>query len=156
MNGINCQNCSSSPWVNRANQFITNNSTNPSYSAHLSTVKFLLQNQNGHCGINNRTGIATILQHLSQQGFSLSREGFQNTVLTDLKRFGIVATLVYPGPKGGVFIPCNENETRDASRQLVNRVVQELTNLEGTVNHTRLQADITQLRQAAEQTLQRI
>ena len=156
MNGVNCQNCANSPWVQRANQFIVNNRTNQGYSAHLATVEFLLQNQSGHCGINNRTGIRAILQHLSQQGFTFSREGFQNSVLTDLKRFGIVATLVYPGGRGGVFIPCNQNEMREVSRQLINRVVQELTNLEGTAHPTQIHRHIRQLRQAAERTLQRI
>ena len=154
MNGANCQNSANSPWVQRANQFIVINRTNPDYSAHLATVEFLLQN--GHCGINNRTGIGVILQYLSQQGFTFSREGFQNRVLTDLKRSGIVATIVYPGPQGGVFIPCNQSEIREVSRQLLNRVIQELTNLEGTVNHTQIHRNIRQLRQAAERTLQRI
>lgn len=156
MNGVNCQNCASSPWVRRANQFIVDNRTNRDYRAHLATVEFLLQDQNGHCGNNNRTGIRNILQHLSQQGFVFSREGFQNVVLTELKRSGIVATLVYPGGRGGVFIPCDENEVRDASRQLIRRVVQELTNLEGTAQTTQIYPHITQLRQAAERVLQRI
>ena len=154
MNGSNCQNCANSPWVQRANQFIVNNRSNPDYGAHLATIEFLLRN--GHCGINNRIGIGAILQYLYQQGFTYSREGFQNNVLTELKRRGIVATLVYPGPQGGVFIPCNQTEIREVSRQLLSRVVQELTNLEGTANHTRIHRRIQQLRQAAERTLQRI
>jgi len=154
MDGSNCQDCAGSPWVQRANQFISNNRSNPGYGAHLSTIEFLLQN--GHCGINNRIGIGAILQYLYQQGYAYSREGFQNNVLTELKRRGIVATLVYPGPQGGVFIPCNQTEIREVSRQLLSRVVQELTNLEGTANRTRIQASIQRLRQAAERTLQGI
>ena len=154
MNGGDCQNCSNSPWVQRANQFIVNNKGNPDYIAHSATIGFLLQH--GHCGINNRIGIESILQDLTQQGYHFSREGFQNSVLTELKRLGIVATLVYPGPQGGVFIPCNQNEIREVSRQLINRVIQELTNLEGTVTHTQIHSNIRQLRQAAERTRQRI
>lgn len=154
MNTGNCQNCANSPWVQRANQFTGNNGNNPDYGAHVATIEFLLQN--GHCGINNRIGIGAILQYLHQRSFAYSREGFQNNVLTELKRLGIVATLVYPGPQGGVFIPCDQTEIREVSRQLLSRVVQELTNLEGTANNTRIYRRIQQLRQAAEQTLQRI
>lgn len=154
MNGGNCRNCASSPWVQRANQFIVNNKGNTEYAAHSATIEFLLQN--GHCGINNRIGINAILQDLTQQGYYFSREGFQNSVLTELKRLGIVATLVYPGPQGGVFIPCNQNEIREVAGQLINRVVQELTNLEGTVIHTQIHRIIIQLRQAAERTHRRI
>ncbi len=154
MNGGNCQNCASSRWVRMANQFIVNNRSNPDYVAHSATVEFLLQN--GHCGINNRIGIEAIRQDLAQQGYHFSREGFQNSVLTELKRRGIVATLVYPGRRGGVFIPCDQSEIRQVSRQLITRVVQELTNLEGTLNHTQIQHSIRQLRQAAERTRQGI
>lgn len=154
MNGGNCQNCANSPWVRAANQFISNSRANATYQARVITVEFLLQN--GYCGINNRTGIDSILQHLGQQNIYMSREEFQNQVLVELKRAGVVATLVYPGPQGGVFIPCDQNDVRIVANQLIGRVVQELTNLEGIIRQTRLRNMITSLRRRGELVRRRI
>lgn len=154
MNGGNCQNCARSPWVIRANQFLTSSSANPHHSARVATVEFILQN--GHCGINNRIGIDDITQHLTTQGFFYNRSPFQNNILTELKRLRIVVTLVYPGGQGGVFIPSRQAEIRQVAQQLVSRVVQELTNIEGTTRNTPVHQHITQLRQAAQLTRQRI
>ena len=154
MNGGNCQNCANSRWVKRANQFITSSSTNPHHTARVATVEFLLQN--GCCGINNRARIDDITRHLATQGFFYDRSAFQNNVLTELKRFRIVVTLVYPGRRGGVFIPSGQAEIRQVARQLVSRVVQELNNIEGTTSNTPVHRHITQLRQAAERTQQGI
>ena len=145
MNGGGCQNCQNSPWVQRAKQFI-HNSSNP--REQIETIRFLLQN--GHCGINNRIGIDTILTHLSSQGINLNREEFQNIVLTELKRAGIVATLVYPGPQGGVFIPCDASEIRKVATQVLDRVVQELRNLEGTATQTQIEHIVSILRELVE------
>jgi len=133
MNGNSCNNCRDSSWVQRANCFIKN-SSNP--LEQIETVRFLLQNS--HCGISNRTSIESILNHLRDQGINLNREEFQNTVLTKLKRAGIVATLVYPGPQGGVFIPCNDSEIREVATQVLDRIIQELRNLEGTAMQTQI------------------
>jgi len=122
MNGDGCQECQNSPWVQRANKFI-NNSSNP--REQVEAVRFLLQN--GHCGISNRTSIENILRN---QKINLTREEFQNNILTDLKKEGIVATLLYSGPKGGVFIPCDVSEIREVAKQVLERIVQELRNLE--------------------------
>lgn len=154
MNGGNCQNCANSPWVQEANRFLRSNRGNPNYNAHVATIEFLLQN--GHCGINHRIGIESILQHLRRRNIYMSREEFQNQVLVELKREGIVATLVYPGPQGGVFIPCSQNEVRQVATQLINRVVQELTNLEGVVRQAQLRNMITPLRRRAELVRRRI
>ena len=145
MNGGGCQNCQNSPWVQRANQFI-HNFTNP--REQIETIRFLLQN--GHCGIDNRTGIDPILSHLRNQEINLNREEFQNTVLIGLKRAGIVATLVYPGHQGGVFIPCNASEIKKVSTQVLNRVIQELRNLEGIVTQTQIEHIVSILRELIE------
>lgn len=154
MNGGNCQNCANSPWAQAANQFIRNNRANVTQRAHVTAVEFLLQN--GHCGINNRTSIYSILQHLRQQNIYMSREEFQNQVLVELKREGVVATLVYPGPQGGVFIPCDQNDVRIVATQSIGRVVQELTNLEGIARQTQLRDMITSLRNRSESVRRRI
>lgn len=154
MNGGNCLRFANSPWVQRANQFLTQNRGNANYSAHIAAIEFLLQN--GHCGINYRTSIESILQFLNQQNIQMSREEFQNQVLTELKRQGIVSTLVYPGPQGGVFIPCDQNEGRQVAEQVIGRVIQELTNLEGITNQTQIHNIITQLREVCELTRRRI
>ncbi len=154
MNGSHCQNCANSPWVQRANRFLGNNRGHPGFDAHVATIEFLLQN--GHCGINNRTSIESILQHLRQQSIYMSREEFQNQALVELKREGIVATLVYPGPQGGVFIPCDQNDVRQAATQLLGRIVQELTNLDGIVRQTQLRRMIASLRNRVESVRGRI
>jgi len=145
MSGNACQNCQNSPWVQRANRFISN-SLNP--REQIETVKFL--HQNGYCGISNRTSIENILSHLRNRGINLTREEFQNTVLTELKRAGIVATLVYPGPQGGVFIPCDASEIREVAMQVLDRVVQELRNLEGTATQTQVKHIVSVLRELVE------
>ena len=154
MNGRNCRICARSPWVRRANRFITSSSTDPHHAARVATVEFLLQN--GYCGINNRTGIDDITRHLASRGFFYDRSPFQNNVLTELKRLRIVVTLVYPGGQGGVFIPSGQAEIRQVARQIVSRVVQELTNIEGTTRNTSVHRHIAQLRQVAQQIMQRI
>jgi len=145
MNGNGCQECQNSPWVQRANNFI-NNTSNP--REQIEAVKFLLDN--GHCGISNRTSIDNILDHLGEQGINLTREEFQNTILTELKRKGIVATLVYPGPQGGVFIPCDASEIGEVAAQVLGRVIQELRNLEGIATQTQIARIASILRELVE------
>ena len=154
MNGGNCQRCANSPWVQSANQFLNSNRGNANYNAHIITIEFLLQN--GHCGIDYRTTIESILQYLNRQNIGMSREEFQNQVLTDLKRQGIVATLVYPGPQGGVFIPRDENEVVQVARQIIDRVTQELTNLGGITNQTRVHDIIAVLKEIGEVVRRRV
>lgn len=145
MNGNPCHDCQNSPWIQRANRFISN-SSNP--QEQIETVRFLLQNS--HCGISNRTSIKSILNHLRNRGINLNREEFQNTVLTELKRAGIVATLVYSGRQGGVFIPCDASEIREVATQVLDRITQELRNLEGTATQTQIEHIISILRELVE------
>jgi len=154
MNGGNCHNCANSPWVQEANRFISNYRTNTTHRAHVITIEFLLKN--GHCGINKRTSIRHITQHLGQHNINMSREEFQNQVLVRLKQEGIIATLVYPGSQGGVFIPCGEDDIREAAIQLISRVTQELANLEGIARQTRFRSMITPLKRSAESVKRRI
>ena len=124
-------NCNSS-WVEKANEFINTNQHNQDGKWH--TVNFLLQNN--CCGIDNRVSIGEILQHLNSNGINISREEFQQTILGELKREGIVATLVYPGPQGGVFIPCSEDEIKEVAGQVLSRIESEVKNLSGISQHT--------------------
>jgi len=140
-----CINCLNSPWVRNAESFV-NDPNNP--KEQVETVKFLLEH--GHCGINNRTRIKDILNYLESRGFKLSREQFQNRILTELKRKGIVASLVYPGPQGGIFIPCNESEIQEVAKQVFDRVWQELRNLEGIVEGTHIKVLVSGLRNVIE------
>lgn len=125
-------NCPNSPWVQNANTFLNRNRNNQDGKRH--TVAYLLQND--HCGIDNRTSINKILTYLQANGINLSREQFQQTVLGELKRKRIVATLVYPGSAGGVFIPCNEDDVKAAAKQILNRVYSEIENIEGVAQST--------------------
>jgi len=145
MNGGKCQSCQNSPWVQKANQFIANLS-NP--REQVETIRFLLQN--GHCSIDNRTGIRNIRTHLQNKGIKLSRSSFQNKVLTELKRRAIVATLVYPARQGGVFIPCSESELVTVTKQVFQRITQELNNLEGVVATTPLRNLVSSAKQQME------
>lgn len=124
--------CPDSPWVQRANVFLIANRNNQNGKWH--TVDFLLQNN--YCGVDNRVAIKKILQHLGSNGINISREQFQQTILGELKKQGIVATLVYPGRQGGVFIPCTENEVREVANQILDRVDSEIENLAGISRQT--------------------
>lgn len=141
----NCQECSQNPWVQRANRYINNSTNRPD---RVETVKFLLRN--GSCGIEHRVPIKAIRSHLRVIGFNYSRPRFQELILTELKRQGIVATLIYPGRKGGVFIPCNQGEIRIVCEQVFRRVIQELSNLEGSAQATSLLGVVSSARQQIE------
>jgi len=121
-----------SPWVQSARNFLNANQHNQDGKWY--TVNFLLQNN--YCGIDNRVAMNDILRYLSSQGINISREEFQQTILGKLKRDGVVATLVYPGPQGGVFIPCNEDEIKKVANQILSRVDSEVKNLLGISQHT--------------------
>ena len=123
-------NCDS-PCVKKAKNFI---SSNHNQDGKWHTINFLLQNN--YCGIYNRVNMNVILQHLSSKGISISREEFQQTILGELKRDGIVATLVYSGSQGGVFIPCSENEIKEVADQVLRRIDSEVKNLAGIAQHT--------------------
>lgn len=128
-------NCPNSPWAQNALNFLEINRNNANEQWH--TVDFLLNSD--HCGIDHRTTIERILAHLREQGINFDREEFQQSILGDLKRQGIVATLPYPGRPGGVFIPCNENEVMMAAEQILRRVNSEIENIAGIARGTRFQ-----------------
>lgn len=44
--------------------------------------------------------------------------------------------MVYPGPQGGVFIPCDENEIRVVANQVLSRIDSEVENLAGISQYT--------------------
>jgi hypothetical protein len=119
-------------WLQRARDFLSEHEGNP--DAMYYTVRFLVERG---CGINRRVRENDIVEHLSLHGFNLTIPEFQETVLDELKRSGIVATLVYPGPPGGVFIPSCEEDIERAVRQVMHRVVAEVHNCRGLVNGTR-------------------
>ena len=146
--GNPCHGCAPSPWVQRANQFVASNAGNSSLRPHVITLSFLLKN--GNCGIKNRVTIEDILHHLGQEGFTLNREEFQNQVLTQLKREGTLATLVYPGRQGGVFIPYGDDDLQHVTAQIMERLVQELTNLEGSAASSKNEPAIRLLRKIVE------
>lgn len=121
-----------SPWFQRANAFLVANRNNQDGKWH--TVNFLVQRN--YCCIDNRVSIEEILQYLNTNGIDIGREAFQQTILGELKRDGIVATLVYPGPQGGVFIPSSEDEVREVTSQVLERIDSETRNLSGITTNT--------------------
>jgi len=124
--------CPNSPWLQRARDFLERNQDNR--DGRWFTVNFLVEND--HCGIDYRIDIERILNYLQDNQILLDRERFQQEVLGELKRQGIVATLVYPGPQGGVFIPCTEDEVRTVANQILDRVNSEIRNLRGITQET--------------------
>ena len=124
-------NCNS-PWVKKARNFISSSHNNQNGKWH--TVNFLLNNN--VCGIGNRKSIEEILQYLNSRGIVINREKFQQSILGELKREGIVATLIYPGIQGGVFIPCSENEIKEVANQVLSRIDSEVKNLAGIAQYT--------------------
>jgi hypothetical protein len=135
--------CDDSPWVERANHFLRARRNSPDGQWH--TVDFLIQN--GHCGIGNGTNIDRIVEYLSSVNIDVTREEFQSTILVDLKRHGIVATLVYPGRHGSVFIPCDVEEIRTVVTQMLRRVHSEIHNLISISQDTAFRDIVTQLEQ---------
>lgn len=125
-------NFSDSPWIQNANTFLTANQAHPDERWY--TVNFLISNN--YCSIKNRTIIKNILSYLDSQGFNLSREEFQQKILSKLKREGVLTTLVYPSSLGGVFIPSNEEEVRLSVSQILDRIYFEIENIKSVTKQT--------------------
>ena len=141
-------NCNS-PWAVHAQNLLALNNRD----AEWHTVNFLYNN---HCGIDNRTSIVAILDHLLSVGYNFSREEFQQGILGNLKAGGIVATLLYPGGRGGVYIPCSDDEVKIAAHQVLSRVFSELSNLEGTTHSTNFAQPIIDLIAEVQRTINSI
>jgi len=136
--------CPHSPWVGRANTLHGIQQNTPEWH----TVNFLITN---NCyGYNNRASIHRILGHLNTLNCQLSREAFQQGALGNLKRNGIIVTLIYPGRQGGVFIPCDAREVESAAKQLLDRVISELANFQGSATGMPLQNHLQPIIQAAQ------
>lgn len=123
-------NCKNSQWFQDAKKFLT---TANNYDPRYYTIKFLIDNN--YCG-NNGTSIEGILDYLKSKEINLDREKFQQTVLGELKRLGIVATLVYPRGSGSVFIPCSEDNVKESAKMILERVKSELENIQSIAKHT--------------------
>lgn len=83
-------------------------------------------------GYDNRIRLDDLVEHVNNQGFNLGREEFQQNVLIQLKQAGTIATLVYPGRNGGVFIPRSQHDLEHAVSQVFDRVEAELENIAGS------------------------
>lgn len=138
----NCLNCIDNYWIQNAKNYCSNLYINdPKRIA----VEYLLNND--HCGKDNGARMNDIVDYInSNLNKNYSREEFQQQVLNELKREGIVATLIYPGRKGGVFIPCSLEDIKESCSQLLTRVVSELSNLEGILEKTKYFDSIKALR----------
>jgi len=139
--------CPESPWVQRAQDYIAAHATIPDDAAKVETLRFLL---NGHCGLANRVPIDQAVDHLQGLGNRTNREEFQHSILGDLKREGTLATLIYSGGLGGLFIPCDDSEIEGVARQVFARVIGELANLRGMTVHT------PRIHQVVDETIQQV
>ena len=118
-------NCNdSSEWINNAKNFIQSNNMDIMQKL---IVQYLLNNNN--CGVNNSTSINKLVHYLNRNGYSIDREQFQHQILIPLKKYKIIATLIYSGPNGGVFIPCDIEEIKMVYKQVLERVKSELQNI---------------------------
>lgn len=137
-----------SPWVQRVNRYLAQNRALTDSRPQVATLQFLLSR--GHCGIHRTARIGEILVYLDSSGLHYDREEFQQQVLTDLKRQGLVASLVYPGRRGGIFIPCDNQEVHEVTVQVSRRVLSELRNAEGSAMGSPDETGIRDLRRRAE------
>jgi len=153
LNNLSGSNQSSFVCIQRARTFLADNAQNPDGRWHV--VNFLLNLRNA-LGIENRISIDDILVHLESHGISLSREQFQQTILGELKRQGILMTLPYPGGRGGVFIPTSEDEARRAAAQVLERIESEIENIRGVTDLMSWRQLITSLQDNISQTRRKL
>lgn len=132
-----CQ-CTNRPWVQRANVYLHNH---PQNIEHCVTINFLLAN---HCGLQNATTIDEILNDLAAHNIVMNYTQFQQTILGDLKREGIVFVALYL--QRSVFIPCDIREIQEVAGRILSRTIQELINLEGQLQNTAILAPVNALR----------
>lgn len=91
------------------------------------TLKFLINNALGE---NHRKTKDEIINYLNSVGCIItSQEVWSTSILQELKDERIVATDVYPGNKGGVFIPCNISDLNMAISNLEKRIGRETKHL---------------------------
>lgn len=137
---LNC--CPASPWLQNVNNYLNNNQQN---SVEKEAVNFLFSNC--YCGINNCVKLEDIVNYINGLGIYGKYDviSFQQGILRNLKRQGMVATIAKPG--GGAFIPCDVQEVRDYTKQVLERVEKELFNMQGIYGLVGNQANNQQLQQ---------
>ena len=119
-----------SQWAQNANNFLQQNAAN--LDAMYQVVYYLYINNK--CGRENGVYLNDILDYVNNNGYNYNRESFQHEILIPLKRQNILVSLPYPGNSGGIFIPCNIVEIEQAYKQVLNRVLSELNNINYIVN----------------------
>ena len=133
-------NCNSR-WVNLAKQLISSNNISCEEKA---VLEYLLTNN--HCGINAGARINDVIMYVNNNCSSqYSRENFQHHVLIPLKQRSVIATLIYPGTKGGLFIPCNPNEIKQVYKQVLERVLSELNNINRIISSSGINQNVQML-----------
>jgi len=133
-------NCNSR-WVNLAKQLISSNNISCEEKA---VLEYLLTNN--HCGIKAGARINDVIMYVNNNCFSqYSRENFQHFVLIPLKQRSVIATLIYPGTKGGLFIPCNPNEIKQVYKQVLERILSELNNINYIISSTGINQNVQML-----------
>lgn len=141
------------PWLERARRFLDEAERRDAPAAQVLTLQFLVEG--GHVGLANRTTEGSVLNFLNDHDAGMGLEEWQHNVLGPLKREGIVATLIAPGPQGGVFIPLSEQEMDEVREHYLSRATALLENLRDMIHHGEprdafdrtLEATLAQLRQ---------
>ena len=132
-------NCNSR-WVNLAKQISSNNIS----CEEKAVLKYLLTNN--HCGINAGAKINDVIMYVNNNCSSkYSRESFQHQALIPLKQKSVIATLIYPGTKGGLFIPCNSNEIKQVYKQVLERILSELNNINHIISSSEINQNVQML-----------
>ena len=111
-------------WVQNANNFLYQHNNQ---DALYFVVEYLINNN--ICRRENGVYLNTLLNYVNSNGYNYNRESFQHSVLIPLKQRNILVSLPYPGRIGGIFIPCNINEIKQAYKQILIRVQSELNNI---------------------------
>jgi hypothetical protein len=133
-------NCNSK-WANNAKYLVSSNSIS---FVEKTVLEYLLKNN--HCGINNGVSINNVLEYINNAlTLKYSREYFQHQIMIPLKQKGVITTLMYPGKKGSLFIPCNDKEINIVYKQILERIFSELNNVHTIVISTSINQNINSL-----------
>jgi hypothetical protein len=125
-----------SRWRDNAEELLRNNDVN-SYLHDVTA--YLIRHAYGK---ENRVSIQSLCNLFDP---ALSREMFQYEILIPLKQHNIIATLIYPGPQGGVFIPKDEDEIIVVLSQIKTRFIEQTSNIIPLCSGTRFESDINEL-----------
>jgi len=103
--------------------YVNDHQGNPNFNGHILTLQYL---QNQKASSVKPVPIGQILTFLTQKGFPLEYEQFQQGILVDLKRAGLVASKRKRG--GGIYIIDNPDDIKIAVVDVLDHIYNILSN----------------------------